>query len=53
MTLMWFDTLAAVKGFMGEDYDAAHVPPQAQTVLTDFDERSAHYELLDRREQPR
>jgi heme-degrading monooxygenase HmoA len=53
MTLMWFDTLAAVKGFMGEDYEAAHVPPQAQAVLTDFDRRSAHYEVLDRREQPR
>jgi heme-degrading monooxygenase HmoA len=30
MTLMWFDTLDAVKAFMGEDYEAAHVPAQAQ-----------------------
>ena len=52
MTLMWFDTLDAVKGFMGQDYEAAHVPPRAQAVLTDFDERSAHYDVLDRREQP-
>jgi hypothetical protein len=28
-------------------------PPQAQAVLSDFDERSARYEVLDRREQPR
>ena len=53
MTLMWFDALASVKAFMGEDYEVAHVPPAAQAVLTTFDERSAHYEVLDRRAQPR
>ncbi len=53
MTLMWFDTLDSVKGFMGEDYEAAHVPARAQAVLANFDRRSAHYDVLDRREQPR
>ncbi len=53
MTLMWFDTLDGVKEFKGEDYEAAHVPTQAQAVLADFDERAAHYEVLDHREQPR
>ena len=53
MTLMWFDALDSLKGFMGEDYEQAHVPPRAQAVLSDFDTRSAHYEVLDRREQPR
>ena len=52
MTLMWFDGLDSVKAFMGEDYEAAHVPARAQAVLADFDRRSAHYEILDRREQP-
>lgn len=52
MTLMWFDTLDAVKAFMGEDYEVAHVPAEAQAVLADFDKRSAHYEVLDRRDQP-
>jgi heme-degrading monooxygenase HmoA len=52
MTLMWFDGLDSVKAFMGEDYEAAHVPAQAQAVLADFDRRSAHYEVLGRREQP-
>ena len=52
MTLMWFDSLDSVKAFMGEDYDVAHVPPAAQAVLADFDQRSAHYEVLDRRDQP-
>ena len=53
MTLMWFDTLDAVKAFTGEDYETAHVPPEAQAVLADFDRRSAHYEVLDHRDQPR
>jgi heme-degrading monooxygenase HmoA len=53
VTLMWFDSLDSVKAFTGEDYDVAHVPPQAQAVLADFDRRSAHYEVLDRRDQPR
>jgi heme-degrading monooxygenase HmoA len=53
MTLMWFDSLDSVKAFMGEDYAVAHVPAEAQAVLADFDRRSAHYEVLDRRDQPR
>src|SRR5690242_10220055 len=50
MTVMWFDTLDSVKAFMGEDYEAAHVPPQARAVLADFDRRPAHYEVLDHRD---
>jgi heme-degrading monooxygenase HmoA len=52
MTLMWFDSLDSVKVFMGEDYEVAHVPAEARAVLADFDQRSAHYEVLDRRNQP-
>jgi heme-degrading monooxygenase HmoA len=52
MTLMWFDSLDSVKTFMGEDYEVAHVPAEAQAVLADFDKRSAHYEVLDHRDQP-
>jgi heme-degrading monooxygenase HmoA len=52
MTLMWFDSLDAVREFMGQDYETAHVPANAQAVLSDFDRRSAHYEVLDRRQQP-
>ena len=25
-TLMWFDSLDAIKAFMGEDYSVSHVP---------------------------
>ena len=52
MTLMWFDSVDSVRAFMGEDYEVAHVPAEAQAVLKDFDRRSAHYEVLDRRDQP-
>ena len=50
-TLMWFDDLAAVRAFVGEDYEAAHVPERARQVLSRFDERSAHFEVIDRRHQ--
>ena len=52
MTLMWFDSLDAVKAFMRDDYEVAHVPAEAQAVLADFDKRSAHYQVLDHRDQP-
>ncbi len=50
-TLMWFDSLDAIKAFMGNDYSVIHVPAAAQAVLKRFDERTAHYEVIDRREQ--
>ncbi len=53
VTLMWFDSVESVKAFMGEDYEAAHVPAEAQAVLADFDQRAAHYQVIDRRDQPR
>jgi antibiotic biosynthesis monooxygenase (ABM) superfamily enzyme len=52
-TLMWFDSLDSIKAFMGEDYAVSHVPPQARAVLKRFDERAAHFEVIDRREQDR
>ena len=50
-TLMWFDSLEAIKAFMGEDYAVSHVPEAARAVLLRFDERAAHYEVVDRRAQ--
>ena len=51
-TIMWFDSVDAIKAFVGEDYEVSHVPPAARAVLTRWDERAAHYEVLDRRPQP-
>jgi len=50
-TLMWFDSLDAIKAFVGENYAVSHVPDAARAVLKRFDERAAHYEVIDRREQ--
>ena len=51
ITLMWFDSLDAIKAFMGEDYSVSHVPLEARAVLNSFDDRAAHFEVLDRRDQ--
>jgi hypothetical protein len=51
-TIMWFDSIEAIKAFAGEDHEASHVPPAARAVLSRFDERAAHYDVLDRRSQP-
>ena len=50
-TLMWFDDLDCVRAFMGEDYSVSHVPAAARAVLSRFDERAAHHEVIDRRPQ--
>ena len=45
ITVMWFDSLDAIKEFAGADYELAVVPPKAQAVLSHFDARSRHYEV--------
>ena len=51
VTLMWFDSLDSIKAFVGEDHEVAHVPDAARAVLARFDQRVAHFEVLDRRAQ--
>ena len=46
VTIMWFDSLDAVRAFAGENYEQAVVPPKARAVLRRFDDVSAHYETL-------
>jgi heme-degrading monooxygenase HmoA len=45
VTIMRFESLAAVRAFAGEDYERAVVPPAARALLARFDPRSSHYEL--------
>lgn len=47
ITLMTFDSLAAVKAFAGEDHETAYVPDSARAVLKRFDRRSLHYEVVE------
>lgn len=46
VTILWFDSLEAVRDFAGEDYEVAVVPAKARALLSRFDERSAHYRTL-------
>lgn len=46
VTILWFDSLEAMRAFAGDDYEKAVVPPKAQALLARFDSRSAHYEGL-------
>ena len=48
VTVMWFDSLDAIRAFAGEDYATAVVPAAARAVLSRFDERSQHYEVRER-----
>ncbi len=48
ITVMWFDSLDAVRIFAGDDYEVAVVPPKARAVLKRFDARSQHYEVKER-----
>jgi heme-degrading monooxygenase HmoA len=43
ITVMWFESLDAVRAFAGEDYEVAVVPPKARALLSHFDARSQHY----------
>lgn len=52
VTLMWFESLEAVRGFAGDDHEKAVVPPAARALLARFDERSAHYEVREPRRAP-
>jgi heme-degrading monooxygenase HmoA len=46
VTIMRFDSLNAVREFAGDDVTRAVVPPAARALLTRFDDRAAHYEVV-------
>ncbi len=48
VTLMWFDSLEAVRAFAGPGYLAAVVPPAAQALLSRYDREATHYEVRER-----
>jgi len=45
VTIMTFDSLAAVREFAGRDHEIAVVPSKARALLAHLDERSQHYEI--------
>jgi antibiotic biosynthesis monooxygenase (ABM) superfamily enzyme len=46
ITVMWFDSYDAIREFAGEDYEKAVVPPKARALLSRFDDRSQHYDVV-------
>jgi antibiotic biosynthesis monooxygenase (ABM) superfamily enzyme len=46
VTITRFDDLDAVRAFAGDDYAAAVVLPEAERLLSHYDERVAHYETV-------
>jgi heme-degrading monooxygenase HmoA len=46
ITIMWFDSLNAVAEFAGIDYENAVVPEKAQRVLSRFNKKSQHYDVI-------
>ena len=51
-TFMWFAGLEAVNRFLPGVHELAYVPEAALGLLVRHDERAAHYEVVDHRQQP-
>jgi len=46
VTLTLFESLEAVRAFAGEDYERAVVPAAARRLLSRFDARAVHFEVM-------
>lgn len=46
MTILWFESMEAVREFAGEEYELAVVPAEARALLSRFDERASHYQVF-------
>lgn len=44
-TIMWFDSLEAVKAYAGDQYEIANVSDKAKEFLSDYDKIVKHYVL--------
>jgi hypothetical protein len=45
-TIMWFNSIFAVKEFAGENYEAAHIDRKIRPLLLRFDQRSTHSNVI-------
>ena len=46
VTLTLFESIDAVRAFAGADHEVAVVSPEARALLSRFDERSAHFDVV-------
>ena len=46
VTILWFDSLEAVRQFAGADYETAVVPAEAQKLLKRYDATAQHFDTV-------
>jgi heme-degrading monooxygenase HmoA len=46
VTVTLFDSLDAVRAFAGEDYETPVIEPEAQRLLSRYEDRAAHYDTV-------
>ena len=46
-TQIWFTDLEKIKAFVGDDIEKANMPAAAQRVLSRWDQRVIHYDVLE------
>jgi heme-degrading monooxygenase HmoA len=46
ITILLWESLEAIRNFAGPNYETAVVPPERRKVLSRFDERASHYEVI-------
>jgi peroxiredoxin/heme-degrading monooxygenase HmoA len=47
VTLVTFESLDAVRAFAGDDYETPVIEPEAQRLLSRYEDRALHYEAVD------
>ena len=45
VTLVWFESIDAVRSFAGKDYEIPVISDKARTLLSHYDKRVQHFEL--------
>ena len=46
VTVTLFDSLDAVRAFAGEDYETPVIDPEAQRLLSRYEDRAVHYDTV-------
>jgi len=46
ITILLWESLEGLRELAGPDYEVAVVPPERRKVLSRFDERASHYEVI-------
>jgi heme-degrading monooxygenase HmoA len=47
VTLVTFESLEAVRAFAGDDYETPVIEPEAQRLLSRYEDRASHYATAD------